>query len=130
MSATPTDVSHDEFQWAYNRYIGDDPVRVASFHEESVKAELARMLYDLRERAGLTREQLADALAVSRDIIEDLEEADYESEHLSTIFRIAGLVGKTLKISLAEREDHARAPSTKEAGQDYPALTDYVGAGR
>ena len=49
----------DAFECLFRRYIKDDPKRVASYQEELVKSEIAREIYDLRNRAGLTRQELA-----------------------------------------------------------------------
>jgi hypothetical protein len=55
-----TKLSSDAFELIYRRYIKDDPARVASFQEELTKAEIARVIYDLRNAAGLSREQLGN----------------------------------------------------------------------
>jgi hypothetical protein len=43
---------------AYERYIGKGPEKVAAFEEELANAQVARKIYDLRTKAGLTQKQL------------------------------------------------------------------------
>ena len=48
-------VTSDAVQYAYDRYIGENPEQVAVYEEELANAELARKIYDLRTEAGLTQ---------------------------------------------------------------------------
>jgi transcriptional regulator with XRE-family HTH domain len=111
-------LSRDGFLWAYNRYIGEDPKRIASFEEESFKAEVAQQLYDLRDQAGLTHEQLAERVETEASVIEDIEEADYEFEHLEAIFRIATLLGKKIEVRFVPSEK--MSSSRSDDARDLP----------
>ncbi len=73
----------DAFQCAYNKYIANDPEEVALYQEERIKADVAQGVYNLRNQAGLSRNQLADLVGVEESIIEDIEEADYEGDFIS-----------------------------------------------
>jgi hypothetical protein len=44
-------------RYAFDRFIGTDPARIASFEEEQANADLAREIHDLRTDAGLTQKQ-------------------------------------------------------------------------
>jgi DNA-binding XRE family transcriptional regulator len=68
----------DAFQLAYERYVGDDPDRVASYGEELAKAETARRIHDVRNKLGMSRDQLAEVSGLTHEDIEDIEESDYE----------------------------------------------------
>ena len=46
-------------QFVYDQYIKGDPEREASFENEVLNAKIARALYDLRTKAGLSQRQLA-----------------------------------------------------------------------
>jgi ribosome-binding protein aMBF1 (putative translation factor) len=61
----------------HRRYVGDDPERLASLERERARAQIARQVYELRTRAGLTQAQLAATVGVSEAVIRRLEEADY-----------------------------------------------------
>ena len=50
-------MSPDAFQWAYDRYIADDPEEVAAYREERIKADVAQEVFNIRRQSGLSREQ-------------------------------------------------------------------------
>jgi ribosome-binding protein aMBF1 (putative translation factor) len=91
-------LSSDAFQWAYDRYIGDDPKEIALYEEERLKADVGQAIYDLRNEAGLTQEQLADLLETEASVIADMEEADYEGDFLSMASRIASALHRKVEI--------------------------------
>ncbi len=85
-------------QFAYDRYIGDDPAREASFEEELANAEVARRIYDLRTEAGLTQRELAERMGTTASVISRLEDADYDGHSLAMLKRVAAALGKRLEI--------------------------------
>lgn len=85
-------------QFAYDRYIGDDPAREASFEEELANAEVARKIYDLRTEAGLTQRELAERMGTKASVISRLEDADYDGHSLAMLKRVAAALGKRLEI--------------------------------
>ncbi len=85
-------------QFAYDRYIGDDPAREASFEEELANAEVARRIYDLRTEAGLTQRELAERMGTKASVISRLEDADYDGHSLAMLKRVATALGKRLEI--------------------------------
>lgn len=97
-------LSSDAFELIYTRYIKDDPVRVASFQEELTKAKIAREICDLRNQAGLSREQLAELVGATASAIEDIEEADYEGDFLSMASRIAAVLHRKVEVCLVPVE--------------------------
>jgi ribosome-binding protein aMBF1 (putative translation factor) len=97
-------LSSDAFELIYNRYIKDDPARVASFQEELTKAKIAREIYDLRHQAGLTQEQLADLVGTDASVINDIEEADYEGDFLAMASKIATALHRRVEVRLVPVE--------------------------
>ncbi len=85
-------------QFLYNRYIAGDPKREAVYEEEVINAEIARKIYELRKKAGLTQQQLAERVGTSKSAICRLEDADYEGHSLSMLKRIAEALDKRLEI--------------------------------
>jgi len=83
----------DAVQILRNRYVKDDPQRKASVETERVNAQVARMIHDLRNDAGLTQQELAELVGTTQSVISRLEDADYEGHSLSMLNRI----GKALK---------------------------------
>jgi DNA-binding XRE family transcriptional regulator len=85
-------------EFLYNRYIAGDPKREQEYEEEVINAEIARKIYELRTKAGLTQQELADKVGTSKSAICRLEDADYEGHSLSMLKRIAEVLDKRVEI--------------------------------
>ena len=85
-------------KFLYNRFIAGDPKREAEYEEEVLNAEIARKIYQLRTKAGLTQQELADRVGTSKSAISLLEDADYEGHSLSMLKRIATALDKRMEI--------------------------------
>jgi DNA-binding XRE family transcriptional regulator len=85
-------------QYAFDRYIGTDPARIASYEEELANAELARKVYDLRTDASLTQKELAKLVGTTPSVISRLEDADYDGHSMAMLRRIAAALGKRVEI--------------------------------
>jgi hypothetical protein len=72
-----SEIKSEALRSLYDDYIRDDPERVASVKQEMENAGVAWHLYHLREKMGLTREELAQRTGIGALVISDLEEADY-----------------------------------------------------
>jgi ribosome-binding protein aMBF1 (putative translation factor) len=97
--------SSDAYQWAYGRFVKGDPEMERYFEEMGVKADIARQLYNLREQAGLSQEQLAELVGTDASVIEDIEEADYEGDFLGLASRIANTLHRRVEVRLVTVED-------------------------
>jgi DNA-binding XRE family transcriptional regulator len=95
-------------QYAYERYIGEDPKQVAAYEEELANAELAQKIYDLRTKAGLTQRQLAKLVGTTASVICRLEDADYEGHSLAMLRRIAAALGKRVEIRFLPAKRHRK----------------------
>ena len=85
-------------QHLYDRYIGDDAKRIEIFEEELLNSEIARKIYDLRTKAGLSQRELAEKIGTSASAICRLEDADYDGHSLFILKRIAEALDKRLEI--------------------------------
>ena len=92
----------------HKRYVGDDAERKASLQEERVNAEVAQMIYDLRQEAKVTQKELADLIGTTQSVISRLEDADYEGHSLSMLSRIAKALNKRLTVQMTPTEDEQR----------------------
>ena len=97
MAAKKTFTS-DALQYAYQHYIGQNTEQVAAYEEEFADADLARKIYDLRTKAGLTQRQLAKLVGTTASVICLLEDADYKGHSLSMLRRIAGALDRRVEI--------------------------------
>ncbi len=85
-------------QFLYNRYIAGDSKREEEYEEEVINAHIARKIYELRTKAGLTQQELADRVGTSKSAICRLEDADYEGHSLFMLKRIAEALDKRVEI--------------------------------
>jgi len=90
--------SSPTLQWTYDRYIGNDPRQIEEYEQEVLNAEIARKVYDLRTKAGLSQRELARRVGTSASAICRLEDADYEGHSLFMLKRIAEALDKRVEI--------------------------------
>ena len=68
---------------------GDDEELQQMIAEETVNAEVARLIYEARKMASLTQTELAKLIGSKQPVIARLEDADYEGHSLTMLQRIA-----------------------------------------
>jgi ribosome-binding protein aMBF1 (putative translation factor) len=85
-------------QYTYDRYIGNDAKRIQEYEEEVLNAEIARKVYDLRTKAGISQRELAKRIGTSASAICRLETADYEGHSLYMLKRIAAALDRRIEI--------------------------------
>ena len=68
------------------------------YEQEAANLEVARKLYELRTRAGLTQRQLAKLVGTSPSAICRLEDADYEGHSLAMLRRIGVALNQRVQI--------------------------------
>lgn len=110
-------------QYLFDRYIGDDPERIASYERASADADVAQYVYDLRTEAGLTRSALAKKVGTSTSVIADLEGADYQGHLFAMLRRVAAAVGRKVEVSFPEVEATAERPAKSKAKKPAVAAT-------
>jgi DNA-binding XRE family transcriptional regulator len=79
------------------------------YEQEAANLEVARKLYELRTKAGLTQRQLAKLVGTSPSAICRLEDADYEGHSLSMLRRIAAALNKQVEIHFVPATRRRRA---------------------
>ncbi len=85
-------------QALYDRYVGDDPERIAAVEQAIADANVATSIYQLRTEAGLSQRELAARVGTTASVICRLEDADYEGHSMALLRRIAAAVGKRVEI--------------------------------
>ena len=97
-------------------YFKDDLEMMEMLEAERIKGDIAQQIYDLREAAGLTQEQLAEKVGTTAKVIDDLEMTDYEDSEIVHVFlmlrRIAKALNKQVElriVPLEERETQQNA---------------------
>jgi len=76
----------------------DDPEMQELLHEARINAEIARLIYDARDEAGLSHGQLAKLVGTSESVISQLEDANFEGNSLTMLQKIAAALDKRLEV--------------------------------
>lgn len=82
----------------YDRFIGDDPERIASLERAAADAGIAQSLFDLRTEAGLSQLELAARVGTTASVIGQIEAADYDGHAMAMLRRIAAALGRRVEI--------------------------------
>jgi ribosome-binding protein aMBF1 (putative translation factor) len=88
----------------HERYVGDDPERIASFERAVADANIATSIYQLRTEAGLSQRELAARVGTTASVISRLEDADYEGHSMAMLRRIASAVGQRVEVRFVPAE--------------------------
>lgn len=84
--------------------IGDDQKLRQMVAEEVRKLKIAQVIYAARTEAGLTQTELAKRIGTGQPTISRLEDANYGSQSLTMLWKIAEALGKELEIRFVEQE--------------------------
>ena len=93
-----------------DRITGEDEELQQLIAEETLNAEVARLIYETRVVAGLTQAELAEKIGTKQPVIARLEDADYEGHSLSMLQRIAIALGQRLKLQFVPLGGALEAP--------------------
>jgi ribosome-binding protein aMBF1 (putative translation factor) len=88
----------EALQYTFEKYIGNNREQVAAYEQESANIDVAKLIYNLRTRAGLSQRELAKKVDTTASVICRLEDADYEGHSLSMLKRIAAALEQRLEI--------------------------------
>lgn len=92
----------------HKRFFEGKADRLAELEEARASAEVARKVYQLRSKAGLTQRELAKRVGTTPSVISRLEADDYRGHSLSMLRRVAGACGKRVQIRfVAAKETEA-----------------------
>lgn len=90
----------DALDYVYDKYIARDPQAQAALEAARTSAQIARQIYDLRTKAGLTQAQLAKLVGTTASVICQLEDADYRGRTLQLLQRVAAALQRTVQVRL------------------------------
>jgi ribosome-binding protein aMBF1 (putative translation factor) len=83
-----------------DRITGDDPVRRASIEREVLNSKISRLIYDMRQKAGLTQKDLAELIGTKQSAISRLEDANYDGHTILMLLRIALALNTRVRLDL------------------------------
>src|ERR1051326_2787537 len=95
----------DAVEILHRRYYEGKPKRIAELEQQRADDEIARQIYALREKAGLTQKRLADLVGTTPSVISRLEDSDYEGHSLTMLKRIAAALNKKVEIRFVSLKD-------------------------
>jgi len=106
----------DAIEIIHRRYYEGKPNRLRELEEARVEDEVARKIYTLRTKAGLSQRELAKLVGTSASAICRLEGADYEGHSMAMLKRIAEALNKRVEIRFVPiRLPKARSGSHKQS---------------
>ena len=88
----------DAVEIIHRRYFEGKPERLKILEEARADDEIARKIFELRTRAGLTQSQLGKLICTTASVICRLEDADYEGHSLAMLRRIAAALNQRIEI--------------------------------
>lgn len=88
----------DAVEILHRRFFRGKPERLKVLEEARADNEIARKIFELRRKAGLTQAQLAKMIGTTTSVISRLEDADYEGHSLAMLRRIAAALNKRVEI--------------------------------
>ncbi len=86
---------------------------LALIEEEAEKLRIAKAIYELRTRAGLSQTNLAKRIGTTQSVISRLEDADYEGHSLEILQRI----GKATNNRVEVRFVPLQVPASRRTGK-------------
>lgn len=104
----PTD---DAVEILHHRYVKNDPATLAELEKIQADNDVARKIYDLRTKVGLSQREFAKLVGTTASVICRLEDADYEGHSLAMLHRIAAALHKRVEIRflpIRGRSSHSR----------------------
>ena len=99
----------DGVEILHRRYYAGKPACLAQLEEQRAEDEIARSIYQLREKAKLTQKQLAELVGTTPSVISRLEDSGYEGHSLTMLKRIAAALNKRVEIRFLPLKDKLQA---------------------
>src|SRR6266851_2080608 len=104
----------DAVEILHRRYFEGKPAMQAALEEARANDEVARKIYELRTKAGLSQRQLATLVGTTASVICLLEDADYQGHSLSMLRRIAQALNRRVEIRFVPVRPKARPSANHE----------------
>jgi transcriptional regulator with XRE-family HTH domain len=103
---------------------------LAALEEARANDEVARQIYDLRTKAGLTQRQLAKLVGTTASVICLLEDAEYQGHSLSMLRRIATALHRRVEIRFVPVRNRASSGAKSQVTRILKKLHRILTAGQ
>jgi ribosome-binding protein aMBF1 (putative translation factor) len=100
----------DAVEIIHLRFYEGRPDRLAELEEARIHDEVARKIYQLRTKAGLSQRQLAKLVGTTASVICRVEDADYEGHSLPLLRRIATALNRRVEIRFVSLKHKSSSP--------------------
>lgn len=98
MTKNKNKTTSDAVEILHRHFVAGDPEKLAELEKIRAEDAVARKIYDLRTKAGLSQRALAKLVGTTASVICRLEDADYEGHSLAMLNRIAAALNKRVEI--------------------------------
>lgn len=102
-------LTDDAVEILHRRFVNNDPEKEAELEKIRADNDVARKIYDLRTKEGLSQRALAKLVGTTASVICRLEDADYEGHSLAMLNRIASALNKRVEIRFLPIKGHSHA---------------------
>jgi len=97
----------DAVKILHDRYIKNDPEMAGLIQEERERSNVAREIYTVRKKAGLTQAELAKQVGTTQSVISCLESADYNGHSLEMLRRIAHVLHCRVEVHIIPEDSNS-----------------------
>ncbi len=91
-----------------HRYLRNDPEMQELVLQEFENLQIAQQIYDLRQQAGLSQDELASLIGTKGSVISRLEDANYTGHSIKMLERLAIALGKRIELRIVDRKTKRR----------------------
>jgi len=98
MAKTKIKKTDDAVEILHRRLVAGRPEKMVELEKIRADDAVARKIYDLRTKAGLSQRAFAKLIGTTASVICRLEDADYEGHSLAMLNRIATALDKRVEI--------------------------------
>jgi ribosome-binding protein aMBF1 (putative translation factor) len=110
MKKPKTEKTMDAVGILHRRYVRNDARKLAELEAIRADNDVARKIYELRTKAGLSQRNLAKMVGTSASAICRLEDADYEGHSLAMLNRIAEALDRRVEIRFVAARHSSERP--------------------
>ncbi len=97
----------DAVEILHDRYLKDDLEMTQLLQDEREKSEVAREIYNIRKKAGLTQGELAKTVGTTQSVISCLESSDYKGHSLEMLRRIAHALNCRVEVHIVPQDTNS-----------------------
>ena len=109
VAKTKNKTTDDAVKILHHRFVAGKPEKMVELEKIRADDAVARKIYELRVKAGLSQRALAKLVGTTASVICRLEDADYEGHSLAMLNRIAKALDKRVEIRFVSiRGPHSR----------------------